>query len=454
MAIQNRVRRDLASLAVVFGLVTALLFGVLAPARSATAADPVVGSVALNGLWTVPGADPFFFGVAGDIPFLGDFNGDGVRTPGLYRSSTGLGYIRNTLDTGIADLEWFMGNPGDVPLVGDWDGDGIDSFGVYRKGTVYLRNALSTGPAEVEPYSFGNPGDVPFAGDFDGNGIDTVGLHRPATGQIFISNSHVTSVAELEFFFGNPDDLFVGGDWDGDGTDTVGVVRPSTGTFFYRNSNDQGVADGEFDFNGDHRPVVPHQAPFEATYTVTFTSTWSEETHPASFPPNPHFSGLVGGSHNDQVTFWEIGDLATPGVESMAETGSKTLLISEVQAAIDAGNAGEVISGGGISPSPGSVASDFTVNRDYPLATIVSMVAPSPDWFVGVSGLNLFDGGAWVTEMTVTLWSYDAGTDSGTSYTSADDDTNPAEPIALIDTPPIGNGVPVGEFVFTLSLPK
>ncbi|NIP96306.1 MAG: hypothetical protein GWO24_23885, partial [Akkermansiaceae bacterium] len=107
----------------------------------------MVGSVAANGLWTVPGVEPFFFGVAGDIPFLGDFDGNGVRTPGLYRPTSGLAYIRNTLDTGVADLSWFMGNPGDQPLVGDWDGDGIDSFGIYRNGVVHLRNAQTTGVA-------------------------------------------------------------------------------------------------------------------------------------------------------------------------------------------------------------------------------------------------------------------------------------------------------------------
>jgi len=453
---QAGVGRVSAAVVVVTGLILGVVAGTAQPASSVEVTDPAIGSVSAEGLWTVPGVEPFFFGAPGDLPFLGDFNGDGLRTPGLYRPSSGIAYIRNTLDTGFADLEWFMGIPGDIPLLGDWDGDGIDSFGVYRNGTVFLRNDLSTGPADVAPYSFGIPGDVPFAGDFDGDGIDTVGLHRPTTGQVFMGNSQVTSVADLEFFFGNPGDMFVSGDWDSDGIDTVGVVRPSTDTFFFRNANDQGFADGQFGFDGDLVPVVPTQMeppPFEASYTVTFTSTWSAATHPLNFPSNPHFSGLVGGSHNDQVTIWEVGQVASPGVESMAETGSKSLLMSEVQAAINAGDAGSVISGGGISTSPGTVTQGFTVSQAYPLATIVSMLAPSPDWFVGVSGVNLFEAGDWVEEVTVTLWPYDAGTDSGTSYTSGDQDTDPAEAIALIDTPPAGTGVPFGEFVFTLSPP-
>ena len=47
-----------------------------------------------------------------------------------------------------------------------------------------------------------------------------------------------------------------------------------------------------------------------AEYVVQFDATWSAQTHPLNFPPNPHFSGLIGGTHNDQVAFWEVGELA------------------------------------------------------------------------------------------------------------------------------------------------
>ncbi|VAX40490.1 hypothetical protein MNBD_PLANCTO03-1827, partial [hydrothermal vent metagenome] len=91
-----------------------------------------------------------------------------------------------------------------------------------------------------------------------------------------------------------------------------------------------------------------------ATYRMTFTSVWSEETHPVDFPPNPHFSGLIGGSHNVGVRFWEVGELASPAIEAMAETGSKTLLEAEINDAIAAGTARQVISRGSLDPSPGT----------------------------------------------------------------------------------------------------
>jgi uncharacterized surface protein with fasciclin (FAS1) repeats len=216
-----------------------------------------LGAVQANGRWLVPGADPFFYGISGDIPFLGDWNGDGVKTPGMYRPTTGFAYVRDTLDTGFADREWFMGIPGDIPLVGDWDGDGVDSFGVYRpsSGAVFLRNAQTTGFADVS-YFFGVPGDTPFSGDFDGDGADTVGLFRESSGLVYLSNSQTTGAADLEFFFGIPGDQFIGGDWDNDGVDTVGVLRPSTNTFYGRNSNDLGVADFSYEFDASSTPVV------------------------------------------------------------------------------------------------------------------------------------------------------------------------------------------------------
>ena len=51
------------------------------------------------------------------------------------------------------------GTPGDVPVVGDWDGDGEDDVGVFRAGTWLLRNGQTGGTADQDiPY--GVAGDV------------------------------------------------------------------------------------------------------------------------------------------------------------------------------------------------------------------------------------------------------------------------------------------------------
>lgn len=179
-----------------------------------------------------------------------------------------------------------------------------------------------------------------------------------------------------------------------------------------------------------------------ADYELIFESTWSAATHPISFPPGPHFSGLIGGTHNDTISLWEAGGIASDGIELMAEIGSKTLLQNEVNAAIGNGQAGAVISGPGIALSPGSASVQFTVSKDFPLVSVVSMIAPSPDWFVGVSGVSLRSGNQWIREIVIPLQPYDAGTDSGSTYLSPNADVTPHEPIFEIMGPPLTSSPP------------
>ena len=215
---------------------------------------------------------------------------------------------------------------------------------------------------------------------------------------------------------------------------------------------------GRFHLTGVPAAILPGTPPERpqiaatARYRVRFNATWSRTTHPNEFPSRPHFSGLIGGTHNDQVKFWDSGQNATPGIKNMAETGGQSLLANEVRAAIQAGTAERVILGGGISSSPGLVSLEFEISRDFPLVTLVSMIAPSPDWFVGVHDLSLLDAGDWFEERTVELFPYDAGTDSGVSFNSPDAPTVPPQPIRRITEPPLGNGrtaAPLGTFTFS-----
>lgn len=193
------------------------------------------------------------------------------------------------------------------------------------------------------------------------------------------------------------------------------------------------------------QPPVPPPPPPPPTarYEVTFESTWRAETHPTDFPSDAHYSGLVGGTHGPGVSFWRDGDLASEGIRLMAERGRKSPLTDEVQAAINGGTAEFILSGDALATSPGTVRMEFDISQSFPLVTLVTMVAPSPDWFVGVSGLALFESGAWVSERTVALLPYDAGTDSGSTYRSPDDETSPRQPISLL-----AGDAPFGTFRF------
>ena len=90
-------------------------------------------------------------------------------TIGLFRGDSPAGsntfYILN-LNALVAPVNVIsgFGNAGDVPVVGDWDGDGITTIGVFRSNvppgsnTFYLREINSVGEAGTKVESIGQAG--------------------------------------------------------------------------------------------------------------------------------------------------------------------------------------------------------------------------------------------------------------------------------------------------------
>ncbi len=175
---------------------------------------------------------------------------------GVFRPTNGLLYLKNSNDTGFADVAINYGAGGDYPVVGDWDGNGSATIGVYRNGSFYLRNENTVGFAELI-FPFGIPGDQPIAGDWNGDGLDTIGVYRPSTGQFLLRNNNSAGAEDLSFYLGNAGDVGIAGDWDGNGIDTTGVFRPSNGVIFLKNANSSGFADIALNYGlpGD-RPVT------------------------------------------------------------------------------------------------------------------------------------------------------------------------------------------------------
>ncbi len=194
--------------------------------------------------------------------------------------------------------------------------------------------------------------------------------------------------------------------------------------------------------------AAPTLAGDQATYRVEFDAAWSASSHPGAYPPSAHFSPLIGATHSADLSLWAPGAIATPGVELMAETGSTFTLSQEIGQAISAGAAGQVITGGGAS-APGSAVATFTVTGEHSLVSLVTMIAPSPDWFVGVHGVDLRAGGQWAQQLVLDLHAYDSGTDSGTSFIGSNQDTSPEEPIVALTQGPFFGVTPLGTFTLT-----
>jgi hypothetical protein len=194
-----------------------------------------------------------------NLPFTGgeEYEIDkGANTVGVFRPTNGVIFLKNSNATGYADVSLNYGVGGDYPIAGDWDGDGIDSIGVYRKGWFYLRNSNSAGYANLA-FPFGTPGDQPIAGDWDGDGIDTIGVYNSKTITFSLRNSNTAGAADYVFRLGIPGDVGIAGDWTGKGFDTVGVFRPSNGVIFLKNTNATGYADISINYGiGGDKPVT------------------------------------------------------------------------------------------------------------------------------------------------------------------------------------------------------
>lgn len=188
---------------------------------------------------TGPGDAKVNFGRSSDLPVVGDWNGDGVTTPGVYRNGTF--YLRNTNTTGNAEFIVPFGIAGDQPIAGDWDVNGTETIGVFRSSTstFYLRNTNTPGAANII-IKLGLSGDLPLAGDWNGDGTDTVGVFRPGTAMVYLKNTNAAGPVDKAFRYGMPGDLPVTGDWNGDSIDTISVYR--NGVFFLRNTNSTGIA--------------------------------------------------------------------------------------------------------------------------------------------------------------------------------------------------------------------
>lgn len=178
---------------------------------------------------------------------------------------------------------------------------------------------------------------------------------------------------------------------------------------------------------------VPSDA--EVTYEVTFTAVWNATNFETNFPSNAHFSPLIGVTHNENVSFWKSGSLATAGIKSVAETGATSSFETEINNAITEKTANYLIKGSGLGSGVGSISQQFGMTESHSKLTLVTMIAPSPDWIIGVSGLELYNSqtNSW-EDKTIQLKVYDAGTDSGTTFTSANSVTEPSAAIALLTT--------------------
>lgn len=183
-----------------------------------------------------------------------------------------------------------------------------------------------------------------------------------------------------------------------------------------------------------------------AIYRLTVDNTWSEATHPGLFPVGAHFSWFGGSTHDGSTSFWSAGVETSPGMTQMAENGLTHILMDEMNAAPGTGSTigwqhWFCPPAGPTWPSCGPTVVEFEIDDAHSFVTLVSMLGPSPDWFVGVSGMPLQGGGEWLNEVVVDLRPYDGGSRSDNVWSLGGPLSVPPDPILLITA---GSGQLVG----------
>ncbi|NWU59939.1 SPON2 protein, partial [Dromas ardeola] len=140
-----------------------------------------------------------------------------------------------------------------------------------------------------------------------------------------------------------------------------------------------------------------------AKYSIIFTGKWSQTAFPKQYPlyrPPAQWSSMLGVTHSSDYSMWKKNEYASNGVRDFAEKGQ--------------------------------TSTELEVHSRHPLVSFVVRIVPSPDWFVGIDSLNLCEGDHWMEEVSIDLFPYDAGTDSGFTFSSPNFATIPQDTVTEV----------------------
>ncbi|XP_062507837.1 spondin-2-like [Corticium candelabrum] len=191
--------------------------------------------------------------------------------------------------------------------------------------------------------------------------------------------------------------------------------------------------------------------PGRAVYKVSFQGEWQSGESPTTsgsgenvgkssqqshdFPQGAMFSPFAFASHNREYSMWRPRSMASKGVQDVAEKGDNAQLLEELETKKSQGEGvGYIKSHNKEVPASGEFVTYVSTDPYFPLVSFVSMLTPSPDWFIGVYNLDLCitEAMTWFKRRTVDLYAWDAGTDSGKNFTADDYPTDPQTNITLL----------------------
>ena len=183
----------------------------------------------------------------------------------------------------------------------------------------------------------------------------------------------------------------------------------------------------------------------DATYFCALNNKWSGETHPVLYDgieSTAHWSSPVLVTHAPSYQLWADGELASPGVERVAEMGATDTIRNEILSAQTSGLVGDWDIGmdqfNDLDRS--QTFGELLLTPDFPFLSSITMMAPSSDWFTGIPGFSPIDkiDGVWYEFFEVATYPWDAGTETGNAYSLNNGAEDPHKPISqlTVDTVP------------------
>ena len=232
-----------------------LLTGLCAAADKVGLYDPVANRWYLdsngNGAWDGAPADAsYWFGYAGAIPVVGDWNGTGASKIGIYDPATFAWYLdinaNGVWDGEPTDKYGFFGLTGGTPVVGDWNGDGTTKIGMFKNSAWYL-DYNGNGYWDGEPtdkymyFIVPGGGDFPVTGDWNGDGKTEIGMYINGIFRWYLdyngNGKWDGAPSDVIYFVAWPGAYPVTGDWNGDGKTKIGFYDPYANKWYLHNGD-------------------------------------------------------------------------------------------------------------------------------------------------------------------------------------------------------------------------
>jgi hypothetical protein len=153
------------------------------------------------------------------------------------------------------------------------------------------------------------------------------------------------------------------------------------------------------------------------TYRIKFVTMWgtpgTENIIGYSMPPleGPHTGNMFLIQHDPNFNLFRVGDYASAGIAESSMFGTNNGLIKEAN--------GYKYYTKDVLQTPGERSFTITYDPQNPLFSFVTMIAPSSNWFTGVSSINMtgLNQSLTVGKSTgIALYAFDAGVDHGDQF--------------------------------------